>query len=93
MLRHRLHAERKHQQRLLEDKKNRSLKMGSADEMEHSSSNNNLRMANPHVKQIMGSYVVRRRLSLAGIGIAVFGLVAVVIFVSMHRNGESNNTG
>jgi flagellar biosynthesis/type III secretory pathway M-ring protein FliF/YscJ len=60
--------------------------MGS-DDIEQGS--NNLRKAHPQVKQIMGSYQVRRRVTLAGIGIALIGIVAVVTFVSMHMNGKS----
>eukprot|EP00574_Skeletonema_japonicum_P013577 CAMPEP_0201738428 /NCGR_PEP_ID=MMETSP0593-20130828/45092_1 /ASSEMBLY_ACC=CAM_ASM_000672 /TAXON_ID=267983 /ORGANISM="Skeletonema japonicum, Strain CCMP2506" /LENGTH=66 /DNA_ID=CAMNT_0048232635 /DNA_START=14 /DNA_END=211 /DNA_ORIENTATION=+ len=59
--------------------------MGSADDIEQGT--NDIRKAHPQVKQIMGSYQVRRRLSLVGIGMALIGAVAVVTFVSMHMKG------
>ena len=60
--------------------------MGSADE-DIEQGRSNLRRAH---KQIMGSYQVRRRLSLAGIAVALIALIAVVTFVSSHMNGKSS---
>eukprot|EP00984_Skeletonema_dohrnii_P018019 scaffold8330_cov108-Skeletonema_dohrnii-CCMP3373.AAC.6 len=85
-IRHRQHAEKK-QQKTSSEYSKRAVIMGYTD-IEQGT--NNLRKAHPQVKQIMGSYQVRRRLSLAGIGIALFGAVAVVTFVAMHMNGKSN---
>jgi dihydroxyacetone kinase len=52
--------------------------MGSADDMEQGG-----------MKKQLNSYVFRRRLSLAGIGIALIGVGAIVTFVVMHMNGKS----
>ncbi|KAK1737037.1 hypothetical protein QTG54_012482 [Skeletonema marinoi] len=81
-IRHRQQAEKKQQKTISEYSKQAI--MGYSDDIEQGT--NNLRKAHPQVKQIMGSYQVRRRLSLAGIGIALFGAVAVVTFVTMHMN-------
>ncbi len=87
-IRHRQHAEKKQQKTTSEFSK-RVVTMGSADDIEQGT--NDLRKAHPQVKQIMGSYQVRRRLSLVGIGMALIGAVAVVTFVSMHMKGESSS--
>jgi hypothetical protein len=62
--------------------------MGSADDIEQGS--NNLRNS-PKVKHLIGSYQIRRRLSLyiAGIGIAF--IIAAVTFASYHMNGKPSN--
>ena len=84
-IRHRQHVEKK--QKKTSDSKG-AVTMGSADDVEQG--RNNLRRAHPQVKQIMGSYQVRRRLSLAGIAVALIALIAVVTFVSSHMNGKSS---
>ena len=87
-IRHRQHAEKKHQRTTSEYSKG-AVTMGSADDLEQG--RNNLRRAHPQVKQIMGSYQVRRRLSLAGIAVALIAIIAVVTFVSSHMNGKSSD--
>ena len=87
VIRHRQQAEKK-QQKTISEYSKQAVIMGYTDDIEQGT--NNLRKAHPQVKQIMGSYQVRRRLSLAGIGIALFGAVAVVTFVTMHMNGKSS---
>ena len=72
----------------IEHSKQAAVIMGYTDDIEQGT--NNLRKAHPQVKHIMGSYQVRRRLSLAGIGMALFGAIAVVTFVTMHMNGKSS---
>ena len=83
-IRHRQVAEKKYNK--TSDYSNRAFRMGSADDIEQGSSN--LRNTHPQVKQIMGSYQVRRRLSLAGIGIALIFVVAVVTFATARMKGE-----
>eukprot|EP00986_Skeletonema_menzelii_P009765 scaffold4530_cov146-Skeletonema_menzelii.AAC.8 len=87
-IRHRQHVEKKHQTTSSEYSKRAVVIMGSADDIEQG--RNNLRRAHPQVKQIMGSYQVRRRLSLAGIGVALIAAVAIVAFVTSHMNGKSS---
>ena len=87
-IRHRQHVEKKHQTTSSEYSKRAVVIMGSADDIEQG--RNNLRRAHPQVKQIMGSYQVRRRLSLAGIGVALIAAVAIVTFVTSHMNGKSS---
>ena len=60
----------------------RSVSMGSADDMEQGGTSSNF-------KKQLNSYVFRRRLSFAGIGIALIGVGAIVTFVVMHMNGKS----
>ena len=55
--------------------------MGSADDMEQGGTSSNF-------KKQLNSYVFRRRLSFAGIGIALIGVGAIVTFVVMHMNGK-----
>ncbi len=86
-IRHRQHAEKK--QKTTPEYSKQLLTMGSADDIEQGTTN--LRKAHPQVKQIMGSYQVRRRLSLVGIGMALTAVIAVVTFVSMHMKGKSSN--
>ena len=85
-IRHRQHVEKK--QKKTSDYSKGAVTMGSADDLEQG--RNNLRRAHPQVKHIMGSYQVRRRLSLAGIAVALIAIVAVVTFVSSHMNGKSS---
>lgn len=87
-IRHRQHVEKK-QQKTISEYSKRLATMGSADDIEQGTTD--LRKAHPQVKQIMGSYQVRRRLSLVGVGMALTAVVAVVTFVSMHMKGKSSN--
>ena len=59
----------------------RSVSMGSADDMEQGGTSSNF-------KKQLNSYVFRRRVSFAGIGIALIGVGAIVTFVVMHMNGK-----
>ena len=59
----------------------RSVSMGSADDMEQGGTSSNF-------KKQLNSYVFRRRLSFAGIGITLIGVGAIVTFVVMHMNGK-----
>ena len=59
----------------------RSVSMGSTDDMEQGGTSSNF-------KKQLNSYVFRRRLSFAGIGIALIGVGATVTFVVMHMNGK-----
>ncbi len=86
-MRHRQHAEKK--QKTTSEYSKQLATMGSADDIEQGATN--LRKAHPQVKQIMGSYQVRRRLSLVGIGMALTAVLAVVTFASMHMKGKLSN--